>query len=86
MNYERLEDLLSAHGARPYSGRGMSGRKCLSVQTEDGYPLMKLLSDIITGCEDVYEAAELLRKVRTDDMGRETVLYWPSVRVPENTP
>lgn len=80
LTYERLEYLLECHDVRSYSGRGMNGRKCLAVTTTDGQSVLHLLSQIVSGCEDVEEAEELLRSARTDAMGTETVVYWPRVR------
>lgn len=80
LTHERLKELT---GGKLYSGRGMMGRQCWSVTTEDGQTPFKLLSDIILDCDDVNEASELLRRAHTDDMGRETIIYWPSIKAPE---
>lgn len=80
LTYDRLQDLLSYHDSREYSGRGMMGRQCLSVVTEDGMSPFVLLSQIITGCNDVEEASHLVRYAKTDNMGLDTVIYWPSIK------
>lgn len=82
LTHDRLEELLGHHDPQPYNGRGMYGRECPSVMTEEGQSVLSLLADIITGCEDEQEAAELLRAAKTDGMGRGQVIYWPSVKAP----
>lgn len=83
LTYERLSDVLSMMDAEPYSGRGMMGRQCLSVTTQDGQGLLDLIADVVESCDDEGDAATVLRQAKTDDMGRETVLYWPRVLMPE---
>jgi len=83
LTLDRLEYLLDCHAPEPYSGRGMFGRQCLSVTTEDGQDPISLLADLVSDCDDTKEAARLLRGARTDSMGRETVIYWPGYPLPQ---
>jgi hypothetical protein len=80
ITYERLEDITQCYDVREYSGRGMMGRTCLGVVTEGGQTPLNLLAEIIMECEEIEEAAYLLRHARTDSMGTETIIYWPSIR------
>ena len=86
MNAEQLETILAPYGLRLYSGRGMYGRQCWSITTEGGQSPIKLLADVIVGCEDLDQAAELLRRATTDDMGRNTVIYWPTINIHAEMP
>lgn len=79
LTHERLAEILNPMDAEPYSGRGMYGRQCLSVQTQDGQSLLDLIADVVECCDDEQEAAKLLRRAETDDMGRGSILYWPRV-------
>lgn len=82
LTHERLSEILSPMDAEPYSGRGMMGRQCLSVTTQDGQSLLSLIADVVEGCDDQDEAAAVLRQAETDMMGRGDVLYWPRVVMP----
>lgn len=83
LTHERLSEILSPMGAEPYSGRGMMGRQCLSVTTQDGQSLLDLIADVVECCDGgECEAASVLRQAKTDDMGRGSILYWPSVKMP----
>lgn len=70
---------------REYSGRAMYGAQCLAVV---GGSLLEIMAAIVEGC--LYEAADMapddrtdiedaMRQMRTDAMGHDTVVYWPSV-------
>lgn len=70
-----------------YSGRGMSGRECLGIMIR-GVDLGSLVGEIIayTASEadtvDPKRLDELARQVRclrTDSMGQDIILYFPSV-------
>ena len=51
-----------------YSGRGMYGQTCIGITCADPQ-----------GCIEE-AAARGLRGSRTDNMGKEYIVYWPSVR------
>ena len=70
LTHERLAEILSPMDAEPYSGRGMYGRQCLSVQTQDGQSLLDLIADVVECCDDANDAAMVLRRAATDDTGR----------------
>ncbi len=75
---------------RSYSGRGMYGKQCLGIETDN--PL-QLLIDMISflvdyleaeheeeqsGIEDLRDVLEdHLRNPRMDNMGRGYIVYWP---------
>lgn len=66
-----------------YSGRGMMGRMCISVMVptfRDIGRFMFMLGAVNQG--DEYNMTELVFDYRTDNMGREYVLYWPLIEVP----
>lgn len=78
ITYENLVELLDMAGLSPrsYSGRGMMGRQCVGAVVEAVTPA---LADIIDVCSGVEEAAEIVRAVRTDGMGTQSIIYWPRV-------
>ena len=81
LTFERLQYLLEDFNPSSYSGRGMYGRQCLSITTDrDSF---SILAKIMRDCEDVEEASALLAKAKTDSMGRGTVIYWPSIEIPQ---
>lgn len=81
MDADWLRELIESAGydVREYSGRGMYGRQCIGLVTDD--PWLSVLADLVAHCEDVDDAASIIRKCRRDDMGRGTVLYWPSAEI-----
>jgi hypothetical protein len=82
MDAKRLIEIIDAtnHDARSYSGRGMFGKQCVGVTVDDG--VFEWIAGAIEECEDVEEAAWLVRMVKTDDMGRGKILYWPRLDWP----
>lgn len=87
--YEALEEASGglAHLMR-YSGRHMYGRECLAIETE--YPestLMQLVFDLMADAtEATADLARLLaarHDVRSDSLGRGTVVYWPTIALPD---
>ena len=76
-----LEDA-EVEGLRDYSGRAMYGDKCLAITGGLG----EIMAAIVTAClhadvddETKYEIERAVRGVRTDSMGRDTVVYFPDV-------
>ena len=82
-----LESTDHADNIRSYSGRAMYGKPCLGVTTSS---LGDLIADVMWAAaewtqdepdfdRDVAEAAEAFRSMRTDSMGHDTIVYFPSV-------
>ena len=67
---------------RSYSGRGMYGKYCLSVNVDD---LGKFIADVVSGMqsqvggENIDEITKAFRRMSTDSMGRGMVVYFPNV-------
>ena len=59
---------------RSYSGRNMHGKHCIAVIADS---VFGTLADIVGEAGSPEEAAELVRTVKTDSMGRDSVIYWP---------
>ena len=75
---EALED--AGYDPKPYSGRGMFGKQCVSVSEED-----VTAWDIAHGLWYLVPEDEHLDvpEPRQDSMGLGIVLYWPSYEWPE---
>lgn len=60
-----------------YSGRGMGGKRCLSVRgcLKQFAETMFYVGDILDGDDATGEVSE----VRQDSLGHGTVFYWPNV-------
>ena len=58
-----------------YSGRGMYGKECIGIVTDE--PVRAVLSGLIRECANVDEAADIVVGHRTDNMGLSTIIYWP---------
>ena len=82
MNHRQFKNLTDCD-TRCYSGRGMFGKQCVAVVTETDLPWTEILADLVEACDDCSEAASLVRSVRMDSMGMQTVLYWPSIAFDE---
>lgn len=63
---------------RSYSGRGMYGRRCFAIQSDD-CENMSLLVDIAYSFGEQSEDPTGLHDIRTDSMGLGSVMYWPNV-------
>lgn len=66
-----------------YSGRGMYGKECVGVRI-DGVDPTSVAMDLLLWITDNYDvdthdAIRALQNVRTDDMGRGTIVYWPDI-------
>lgn len=62
-----------------YSGRGMYGRQCVAVDTEDR-STFEVFADILEYSDlsdDLGSIAHALRNAKTDSLGRGQVLYFP---------
>lgn len=62
-----------------YSGRGMYGRECVGIVgfVED------LVSFVIEMSDLSPDAFAWLPSVKSDNMGKRTIFYWPNVQVGE---
>mgnify|MGYP001580644674 CR=1 FL=1 len=80
MSKRTLQEILTDAGHEPsaYSGRGMCGETCLSVTADN---LGALFADVleILDAEENEIAAHAFRGMRTDSLGRSTVVYFPRV-------
>lgn len=93
MDAETLIDLIERAGEEPqsYSGRGMYGRKCVGVVCKNAFDMLADISDAAIGVGDdddghdsvLYAWIRLMRRTQQDSMGRDIIIYWPSVEWPE---
>lgn len=75
-----------------YSGRGMYGKSCLGVVTEDAFSLAASLGGLLRGEDDalIYaEEVELVEYLLThapsfDSLGLSSIYYWPGLQVIED--
>jgi len=82
-----LENTDYADRLRSYSGRGMYGKSCLGVTVSSmGDLIADLLGAAVDSTQDepdgemsVADAAEAVRGMRTDNMGHDTIAYFPGV-------
>lgn len=81
IKHETLKEIIEAAGydTRSYSGRGMFGRECLAVSIDVSES--EFFSDLIdvTDSSNIRIVSDAMRNVRTDSLGRGTILYFPSV-------
>ena len=66
-------------GVQSYSGRAMYGRSCLGVETNDVGDLFAAVLEQVEGDDDTREIQDAFRNMRTDAMGRGTIVYFPNV-------
>lgn len=72
-----MDDVHVRHG---YSGRGMYGDKCFGIDFETNADMIAFVAAFsYRACQKGEDIPEWLRDVRTDDMGRGIVAYWPRV-------
>lgn len=78
-----VQQILEAAGyvTRPYSGRGMSGRECLSITLVNGDQMGRFFADVMEEVRDEYEGhvADAFRKMRSESLGKGVVVYFPGV-------
>lgn len=67
----------SGYEVDPYSGRSMMGKKCLSVTINSESELLEI-GRSIGEWQAKYQDFSKLPTLRTDNMGRSIVAYWPS--------
>ena len=81
---EKIKEFCEDTGNRfyeNYSGRGMFGRTCVGVVTEDN--VISLILDLfvymVENEMDLYESKELLQCAKTDNLGYDTIVYFPGI-------
>lgn len=78
-----LKDIIESAGyqTRTYSGRGMYGKECLAVSLHD-VSEQEFYADLIekTDGSDAKQVSSALRNARMDNLGRGTILYFPSIQ------
>lgn len=86
---ESLEEASPLASLMRYSGRAMYGAECLAIDTD--YPESTVMGLVYDLMADATEAsAELARllavkhDVHHDSMGMGTVVYWPTIALPES--
>ena len=81
-----LQDVIAMtdYEPRPYSGRGMYGKKCLSVVCDDVFSFIADLIEFAECNPDYDNLADDIRKVRTDSLGLRTIVYWPRIKYKED--
>lgn len=64
-----------------YSGRGMFGRKCLGVVVKQGYSFMDFIINLTRYMDDndVEDADFKLEGATYDNLGLDTVVYFPNI-------
>lgn len=61
-----------------YSGRSMNGRECIGISTDSVNDVIADLIDATCGDLALVETlANAIRGMRTDSMGRGTIMYFP---------
>jgi hypothetical protein len=88
MLLESLKEASPLASLMRYSGRAMYGAECLAIDTE--YPEEAVMGVVYDLMADATEATAHLARllavkhdVRTDSMGRGTVVYWPTIALPD---
>lgn len=88
--YGWLDDVARDAGVQlfEYSGRGMLGRRCVGVASDDGLPALVVFVAAVTRESDVSERldefVDALEHVRSDQLGMGMVYYWPTVNVEQS--
>lgn len=79
MKAKQLIEVLEAAGYewRKYSGRGMSGKECVAVTIDDD-DMFRLGAELTLAAD-----GEHVPSPRTDQLGRQVIVYWPAARIEE---
>lgn len=97
MEFKELVKLIESadYKVRSYSGRGMSGKQCVGIETEHADALTVVLSlikealgSVNTTCGDrayesigeVQDLCDMLKGARSDSMGRGYIVYFPEIK------
>ena len=80
-----LEETSFSEDIRTYSGRGMSGRVCLSVEMDRGAQLFELGYEIARAvyAGSVWANCSIVPVPQFDSMGKGVIAYWPAAQVEE---
>lgn len=68
---------------RKYSGRGMYGKQCIGVVTDQPLKLMALITAQMAEIDLLDEFLNIIGSVAQDSMGYDTVVYFKRVEWPE---
>jgi hypothetical protein len=63
-----------------YSGRGMMGQTCIGVVHKGMGPLLTFVVEFAKLISDSEFGIVWLEQAATDDMGLQTITYWPKVQ------
>lgn len=79
METSEFIEILEAAGYKPfsYSGRYMFGKQCVAIPLDNMGGLFKLLLTIGRLSEE--QDHNKLSNLRTDELGRGLVIYWPYI-------
>ncbi len=66
-----LIDALWSYDTNAYSGRGMNGRKCVSITLSSEVEMWNVAQDL--GVDDM-----IIEAPKVDSLGLSIVIYWPS--------
>lgn len=91
MDFSTLVGIIEEAGYRAYSysGRNMYGKQCVGFTVDRHIGIFRAIADLIEaaqyiGGEDdgmaVRHMLDIIRSTVTDDMGLDTVVYFPRVR------
>lgn len=89
MKIDLLCEIISnaGYGFQSYSGRGMSGARCLALVADN--PLVAI-ANIVNEAGSLYDdpaqaqktmqdALWVIRRAKTDDFGKSTIVYFPEI-------
>lgn len=65
-----------------YSGRGMFGRKCSGIVVKQGYSYMQMIIELTKFLDDHdFDDADFeLENPAIDDLGLDTIVYFPNMK------
>lgn len=72
---------------RSYSGRAMYGERCLGVDCDNpARAAVRIARALVSLCEgsELEEILEAMEDAKTDSMGRDAILYFPSIAFPQD--
>lgn len=82
MTPEQVKELIENAGyeARSYSGRGMYGKACIGLTTEDD--AFEVAANLMVAYESVVDdvsletLADVIKQFASDNMGRDSMIYY----------
>lgn len=70
-----------SHKLRSYSGRAMYGKECVGIVTDDLVPLVaEIAANVHEVSDGEYTHDDFFSNYRTDNMGIDTILYFPKIK------